>query len=214
MKATWFVTHDSPAINALRDHPDLFELGIHPNFSPSSTQGQTPKGIIEHCMSIVPEARSVKSHALLESTHLLEVIMKHSPVGVDLTTLLPGFCLKKPVAYEWKKRFLWKISCCWEDNFQFCCHKPLWRIANMKWLSEGGIAAFTFHPIHIALNSCRYEQYEALKGCGSFASLNQSDVDKYRNGSLGTHNIFTELVQFAAKNGNGVRIQDVICDHS
>lgn len=31
--ATFFVTHDTPVLNRLRDNP-LFELGIHPNFNP------------------------------------------------------------------------------------------------------------------------------------------------------------------------------------
>ena len=31
VRATWFVTHASPAVHRLREHPELFELGIHPN---------------------------------------------------------------------------------------------------------------------------------------------------------------------------------------
>ena len=56
VRATWFVTHASPAIDRLRDRPDLFELGIHPNFAPGSTQGETPDAVLDHCMAIVPEA--------------------------------------------------------------------------------------------------------------------------------------------------------------
>ncbi len=42
VKATWFVTHASPAVERLREHPDLFELGIHPNFLAGSSHGATP----------------------------------------------------------------------------------------------------------------------------------------------------------------------------
>jgi peptidoglycan/xylan/chitin deacetylase (PgdA/CDA1 family) len=38
--ATWFITHASAAVDRLRDHPELFELGIHPNFLPGSTHGE------------------------------------------------------------------------------------------------------------------------------------------------------------------------------
>ena len=34
VKTTWFVTHASPAIDKLRQMPELFELGIHPNRLP------------------------------------------------------------------------------------------------------------------------------------------------------------------------------------
>ncbi|MCX6671896.1 MAG: hypothetical protein NTX92_08260, partial [Euryarchaeota archaeon] len=33
IKSTWFITHDSPAIRKLLAKPDIFEVGIHPNFS-------------------------------------------------------------------------------------------------------------------------------------------------------------------------------------
>lgn len=33
IKATWFVTHETPLLGRLRANPN-FELGIHPNFNP------------------------------------------------------------------------------------------------------------------------------------------------------------------------------------
>jgi hypothetical protein len=39
VRATWFVTHMSPAIARLKQYPKLFELGIHPNFSPARRMG-------------------------------------------------------------------------------------------------------------------------------------------------------------------------------
>ena len=36
MKATWFITHDSPAIRDVLGE-SLFEVGIHPNIAPNST---------------------------------------------------------------------------------------------------------------------------------------------------------------------------------
>ena len=40
VRATWFVTHESPAVDRLREDSELFELGIHPNFLPGSTQAR------------------------------------------------------------------------------------------------------------------------------------------------------------------------------
>jgi len=58
VRATWFVTHASSAIDDLRKRPDLFELGIHPNFLPGSTQGADVDSVLNHCMSLVPDAVS------------------------------------------------------------------------------------------------------------------------------------------------------------
>ena len=32
IKSTKFITHDSPGIQSIRDYPELFEIGFHPNF--------------------------------------------------------------------------------------------------------------------------------------------------------------------------------------
>jgi hypothetical protein len=71
VKATWFVTHDSPGVRRLRARPDLFELGIHPNFLPGSSHGRSGEGALvlhgprpgrgEHADA---RARPVDAHAL------------------------------------------------------------------------------------------------------------------------------------------------------
>ena len=66
VRATWFVTHQSPAIDRLRARPDLFELGIHPNFLNQSTHGETPAEVLAHCMALVPDARSMRTHSLVQ----------------------------------------------------------------------------------------------------------------------------------------------------
>src|SRR4051794_10356042 len=72
VRATWFVTHASPAIDRLGERPDLFELGIHPNFREGTTHGDDP---IAHLLEIVPGARCARTHSLLQSTPLLERLM-------------------------------------------------------------------------------------------------------------------------------------------
>ena len=71
VRATWLVTHGSSAIDALRGCPDLFELGIPPNFQPGSSHGSIPEEVADHCMSLVPSARCVRTHGLVQSTRLL-----------------------------------------------------------------------------------------------------------------------------------------------
>lgn len=48
VKATWFVTHASPAVDKLQQMPELFELGMHPNCLPGSTHGDTEDEVQFH----------------------------------------------------------------------------------------------------------------------------------------------------------------------
>src|SRR4028119_935918 len=66
VKCTWFVTHPSPAVDRLRRHPELFELGVHPNFLPGSTQGATAADVLNYCRRLVPDARSMRTHSLVQ----------------------------------------------------------------------------------------------------------------------------------------------------
>jgi hypothetical protein len=68
VRAAWFVTHHSPAIERLRAESDLFELGIHPNLHPGSTHGNDTSSVLKHCMEIVPEAGAIRTHGLVQST--------------------------------------------------------------------------------------------------------------------------------------------------
>ena len=61
VKATWFVTHLSPAISRLAERPDLFELGIHPNFLPGSDHGGSPAEVLAFMNTLVPNAVSVRN---------------------------------------------------------------------------------------------------------------------------------------------------------
>jgi hypothetical protein len=209
VRATWFVTHDSPAVRRLRLRADLFELGIHPNFLPGSTQGRTPEEVLHFCMGVVPEAQAVKTHALVESTHLLEAVLEHTPIRADLTTLLPGVCLATPARYEWKRKVLWRLPCAWEDNFQFDALRPEWCLADMPWLKNGGVAAFTFHPLTVALNSSSIGSIEKLKAEGPLPVTRPERIRELHETRTGVGTVFRELVDFAARENNSIRVRDV-----
>jgi len=79
--ATWFVTHDTPLLERLRENPK-FELGIHPNFNNILAGKYDPENeknaeeVVEKLLSIVPEARSVRSHSMTQSSQLLQLFVE------------------------------------------------------------------------------------------------------------------------------------------
>jgi hypothetical protein len=97
--ATWFITHASAAVERLREHPELFELGIHPNFAAGSTHGRTPEAVLDHVLALVPEARAMRTHGLVQSSALLALVRAHTRIAVDASLFLPHADGLAPVEY-------------------------------------------------------------------------------------------------------------------
>src|SRR6266850_2138736 len=88
VKATWFISHDSPAVRELLCWPD-FEAGLHPNYLPGSSQGSSTHEVLETLLRIVPDAVSVRSHAIVQSGPLLNHYVEHTSLKIDSTIFLP-----------------------------------------------------------------------------------------------------------------------------
>ncbi|MBF0326577.1 MAG: hypothetical protein HQL42_16105 [Alphaproteobacteria bacterium] len=162
VKATWMVTHDSPAIDRLRSFPDLFELGIHPNFGAGSSHGTTVPEILDSCLRMVPGARVMRTHSLHQSSPILDLVTQLTPVVVDLSLFLPHHANLHPViARTGPGRHLTRLPYRWEDDHEMLEPNPDW---SLNWLEQAsGLCILDFHPIHIALNSCSLEPYAELK---------------------------------------------------
>ena len=161
VRATWFVTHDSPASRRLRDRSKFFEVGIHPNFLPGSTHGSEPSQVLRHCMALVPAATSMRTHALMQSTPLLNLVLKSTSIRFDVSLYVPRLAHVAPVEHWWDGRRLLRIPYIWEDDLEMERPEPLWDVDRLSALP--GLKILDFHPIHIYLNGHNREPYEALK---------------------------------------------------
>ncbi|MCM2284775.1 MAG: hypothetical protein NDI81_08345 [Desulfobacula sp.] len=158
--ATWFITHETHMLSRLRANP-LFELGIHPNFN-ALLIGQAEKGedhcsIIKRLLDIVPEAKTVRSHSLTQSTHLLNMFVE---LGLthDSNVFIPWHAGGE--LYPWQNwNGLTRIPYCWEDHVAIITNRfDLDGVCAAK-----GIRVLDFHPIHLALNTDSIERYEKAK---------------------------------------------------
>lgn len=194
---TWFITHPSPAIDELRQHPSLFELGIHPNFLPGSTHGSGVDEVIEHVLELVPDATTTRSHALYQSAPILDSLIQHG-LEIDVSLLLPNASCLAAVRYHSTSGSLLRVPYFYEDCLELNNPDAKWSFSNSVFRSTG-LQVFSFHPIHIFLNSANHETYRAVKEKHScLASLPEADAMSLANKSLdGVGTFFSALVENA-----------------
>jgi len=162
VRATWFITHSSPALQRLRRHPDLFEIGIHPNFLTGSTHGSDPTSVLKHCLDLVPEARSMRTHSLVQSTPILDLVLSTTGISTDVSLFLPRMSALRPVDYWRRGRRLLRVPYFWEDDFEIGHPAPLWELGAVDRVGPG-LKIFDFHPLLVYLNSMDLDCFEGLK---------------------------------------------------
>ena len=209
IRATWFITHPSPAIVRLKEYPHLFELGIHPNFLQGSTHGDSPEAVLDHSMSLVPNAMSMRSHALVQSTPLLDQVMLRTPITNDVSLFLPRLPNLGLVEYQRNGRTLLRVPYFWEDDFEMENHVPSWELGALLELG-GGVKVFDFHPIHVYLNSASPEAYRQLKRQATrLADVTRDKTSRYVQKGEGTQKLFNQLIDHLAHVGKSARICDI-----
>lgn len=159
VQATWFVTHSTPLLDRLRANP-AFRLGIHPNFN-ELLVGSTESGkesasrILRNLIDLVPEARAVRSHSLVQSERLVDLFHEHGLTHISNFFVPENAGPQRP----WR---LWSGMTCtphiWQDNVSMRLDGSIRKPA-----SELGLRIYDFHPIHVFLNTDRMEHYESAR---------------------------------------------------
>ena len=161
MPATWFITHDTPLLERLREN-ECFELGIHPNFNNllegTAKPGDTASRIIQDILSVVPEAKAVRSHSLVNSERLIDIWHEAGLTHVS-NVFIPESGLE--TLSPW---LLWSnmtiVPHCWQDNVSMRLNGDI-RAPVFNGIKS--INVYDFHPIHIFLNAESIDTYEAAR---------------------------------------------------
>ncbi|NOS36047.1 MAG: hypothetical protein GQ522_05365 [Deltaproteobacteria bacterium] len=160
--ATFFVTHATPLLERIRSNPQ-FELGIHPNFAAllngKSRRGeQSISSILRELLEVVPEARSVRSHALIQGSRFCEAFAQ-SGLRYDCNPFIP--VTGKIVIRPWRFRNgMIVVPFMWSD-YMHCAYGWDWNIDG--YLHAEGLKVFAFHPIHVAINTVDLSLYHDNK---------------------------------------------------
>lgn len=214
VRATWFITHKSPALDRLKAHPDLFELGIHPNFLAGSSHGSTTEDVLDFCAALLPEARCVRTHGLFQSSLLFEEFSRRR-ISVDVSLFLQRVLGVPPFEIWLRNAKLLRIPYFWEDDCEICrpdstWHVKAWVDGVSTFAGHWDLRIFDFHAIHVYLNSADLRPYEALKhGVPRLSEATPTQVEPHIYGGDGTRTMFHELVGYLSDNGGGARISDI-----
>lgn len=191
MRATFFVTHDTPVLDELRANAE-FELGLHPNFNPlllgDSRYGSTYAEVLQYYRRIVPDAVSIRSHSLVQGSQILGEFV-NSGFRFDANLLIPWRSgTRLSVIEHWDRRMV-RVPYCWEDDTHLTYGDP-WDPDAL--LAHPGLKVLDFHPIHIYLNTDAMARYEAAR-----PFLQQpSELERHVNTArYGVRNYLEDLIQ-------------------
>ena len=192
--ATFFITHDTQLLKKMRNNPKI-ELGIHPNFNPlldgDLTKGKNCREVILNLMKIVPEATSVRSHSMTQSSRLLQVFDEFN-IRYECNTFIPYNSGIEIKPFRYFTGNIVKVPFFWEDDIH-CLLRWNWDVKT--YLKYNGLKVFNFHPIHIFLNTHDLHKYEKSK----YLFDQTKDIDKFVYKGYGIRNFLIDLIEEVLK---------------
>ena len=204
VKATFFATHKTEMNQEIERQGHI--LGIHPNFLENSSHGSSVPEVITHCLNFAPNAWSVRTHALVQSSPLLYNIFSQFP---QLTMDASLFLHRSPYAHKlyWESEGLSfsRVLYNWEDDAEF----HMQRFGAPNKLFFGDLTILDFHPIHVFLNSSDGNEYQSLKKslCGApLQHVEKKETEKFVNLGRG---VLTHLTDILASNANCRGLEDL-----
>jgi len=186
VKCTFFCTHPSGVIDSI-SRDSHFELGVHPNFMPlMNEQKGTVHDAIKKVLDLVPDAKGVRSHSLLQSTPLFQVFRDYGFL-YEANTNLP---YKEDILPYKLWNGLVKVMHNFEDDIHFM-YKYDFDDCRLD-LESQKLNVFSFHPIHIFLNTDAEHTYNQARPYYQ----NAKELLRYRNTKRkGTRDLLIELLE-------------------
>lgn len=194
VRSTFFLTGATSQIDRIRE-TEAIDVGIHPNFNPllggTCDPGESAKKALDNLLKLFPEAKSVRSHSLTQSSRLNQ-LFKDYGLTHESNTFVPSGRAKAPSPWvDWTG--LVRVPFHWEDDV-YCLYRTadVPEPAAAEVLSRNhGFCVFNFHPIHVFLNTESLAHYEAARPFHQDLRM----LSGYRNQDYGTRDRLVELLR-------------------
>ncbi len=155
VKATFFATHDSVFLKSL--DKKKYEVGIHPNYTNNNDWSK----ITSDLKKLYPDAIGARSHGLTQSSAIHGFFID-SGIKYDANTYMP---LKKGLSPCCRPRGDNKQMICipyyWGDDSLFL-NTSIFDLSKLR-LNTKGLKIFSFHPMHIFMNTKSNDHYLSYK---------------------------------------------------
>lgn len=181
INVTFFCTHKIN-LESIKKH----ELAIHPNF----IKGKADQDTIQELMEIYPGAKGSRSHGLYLHGGLFDVYNKYG-LEYDSNYFLPDHNVNPFFIVNG----IVELPMIFTDDALHLVNSKSYDIK--KYLEERkGLKIFTFHPIHVFLNTKTDAEYQRAKPYLQKPTM----LKKFRNRDKGTNDILIELLDYVTKN--------------
>ncbi len=155
---TYFVTHKSEFIERLRAE-NRIELGIHPNFLPNSSHGDSYEEVIDTVLKLVPDARAFRAHRCFDVAIVTDMLFRRGILYDSnlITKLQPGL---GPILHE---SGLVRFPCFYEDGIHFKWRLS-WKFEDYRSMFDApGLKIISAHPMITAMNVTSASYWAELK---------------------------------------------------
>lgn len=199
---TMFITHPS-AVCAKAISEGRIQGGVHPNFSPDSSQGCTIDEVLDYCFSLLPQAECFRAHRYYDVNDVMDQmpgrgILYDSNVCTMLDDVFPFLhrsgIVRVPVFLEDGGYLLSDFA------------KESLRLAPIKErLFSPGIKVINVHPMHLMLNTPHFSYTRDIKDRLSreeWNSLNADSIGKIAYEGEGIRTFLMEMMEEASRMNN------------
>jgi hypothetical protein len=149
VRLTPFMTHRSEYLwRRFADSKLADGVGVHPNFLPGSTHGDSVGAVIDHVTALWPQARSFRSHCFYDETRMNRQMADR---GFRYDSNLCAFLQPGLVPLRTATQII-RFPVFWEDDVHSGFAMP-WTIEAIdEELRSPGLKIFNVHPPRVALN--------------------------------------------------------------
>ena len=187
---TLFVTHASAALTELHAQGKA-DLGVHPNFGPGSSHGESVPDVVDSVLRLVPSAESYRSHRFADST----------PIALEMAkrglTYDSNLCLHKQPGIEPLRHAsgMLRYPVFFEDDVNWLRAPGDWTLDVDEFLSPG-LKILNFHPFFVAANIPSLEYYESIRP--HIQTLDEASIARVRYSGEGTRTFLLRLLEALA----------------
>lgn len=202
---TAFATHESPTL-AKAEADRLVKVGLHPNFLPGSSHGETREQVVDHIFNLFPNAHCFRSHAMVDDSHI-SMAMKARNILYDSNLCLYLQSDLVPL-HHWTgiPRFpmFWADDIHWRRDGEFRL-KPYENL-----FFSPGLKIIGVHPFMFTLNLSDHETYTRLKS--HISTLTEQDAERLMSPGSGSQTFLFELIDAVHDKGYSFITLDELFD--